>query len=292
MSRNLPNTEDEPGRRRLTIVAISLGCTAVAWHALWRGFVPVGQLMGEEALPSWLQAILGGTFYGLLMPAVWPLQLIVLPPHLYLAFAGIAALVGVAAIIHERPSGRAKSVVAVGIVAIASLPWTIAYEIPVQSAPGHVLHVPTTPGRIQGVAKAFHQRFDGTPCVYTLLEWADDGTLYYQSDCVRWPRHTVWGRDGDGTKVSRSARRQVWAFQPDSGGAALAVPASPSELEVEARRGDNLQWDVSVQGLSSAPEHLSIVKGPPMPSPDGRWVAVPVARIYEPQDVVVVSRHR
>jgi hypothetical protein len=273
----------------LTGLALVTGAVFAVGHAFWLVLpAAMGHLNGlADPRSADVQDV------GLAIGAI-PTVVVMLPVGLvlyfvcatetsYLATSAAAIALNVAAFRWGRPSPLSRLGPVLGVVAVISLPWTITYEPEVTAAPDHTLHVATQPGRIGGVVKAFHSRFEGTPCHYSLLEWGEDNTFYFQSDCGKAPLFRIYGPAAD-------VERRVWAFNPESGGPARQVSASPNGITHEPRRGDNHKFSVPVTGLTTVPEHLSILKSSPVRSPDGRWVAVVVTRFYHPQDVVVVSK--
>lgn len=172
----------------------------------------------------------------------------------------------------------------VGALAVVAVPLTVNYHAPMEPEPGHVMRWPTDPGLVAGVVKRVLVDFDGTPCAFRLIEWGDDGTLYYQSRC-------------DGENLQSGVDR-LWSFHParDRGPHAVLVTPNGSTPSNIAKIALGLQsFQVrQLAGLrrfnTAHPDAPAIHAEPSLTSPDGHWVATVVAEDYEPTDIVIVSR--
>jgi hypothetical protein len=186
---------------------------------------------------------------------------------------GLGAGLALAALLVGHPGRALRSAAALILVAVVALPWHYGYRPAVVAAPGHELHLLTQPGLVEGVAKQAQAFAEVHPCRYTLLGWADDGTLYYRAEAPGRPAET-------------------WAFAPGqdarpwlaSGPSSRLSAAGPQPPALECLRA--AAWPREAEPAT----RLQVVQGEGLASPDGRWLAVVVRHIHGPEDVVVVSQ--
>jgi hypothetical protein len=193
----------------------------------------------------------------------------------------LGALVLIAVAWWLGSSGRsARATMAVGTIAIVTLPLTLAHHPPVVPTAGHAMRWPTDPGPIAGVSRRMQDMFDSQPCTYAIVEWGPDGTLYYQSRC--------------GGRNRLEGERRMWAYHPDHDRRPRPVSATPGGIESVPLDGQPSARVRTISGLrrtdASHPDAPAIHASRSVPSPDGRWEAVVVADSYDPADLVVVSR--
>lgn len=192
----------------------------------------------------------------------------------YLALSAVGILLALAALRFGRPSRVLRVAEALTLVAILVFPWLFHYQAPLVAAPGHVMHVPTMPGLVEGVAKQAQAFAELIPSTYTLLGWSRDGVLYYQETVKATQTTRTWAY-----VPGAAARPQLVAAPTDIVPSAVSprqsllplvrAPVSPASAE-PASRGYAIRQD----GLAS---------------PDGRWVAAVARHTYGPEDVVVVA---
>ncbi len=192
----------------------------------------------------------------------------------YLALSAVGILLALAAL-RFGPRRRALRLAeALTLVAILAFPWLFHYHAPLVAAPGHVMHVATMPGLVEGVAKQAQAFAELVPSTYTLLGWSGDGVLYYQET------------------VKATQARRTWAYAPgrDAHPRLVAAPTDIVPTVVSPRQ--SLLPLVRAPGSNASAEPLSrayAFREDGLASPDGRWAAAVVHHTYGPEDVVVVA---
>lgn len=191
--------------------------------------------------------------------------------YLLISLFGISLIL--AALIWGQPGRVTRLLLVLTLLAILAFPWFYHYAPAVIAAADHEMRWPTQPGLLDGVVKRVQITLEQRPCIYTLLGWSADETLYYQSVCG--------GTDS-----------QVWAYPLEKQAGSQPVTAIPSDLFTDIRLRSqvlDLVRSPSVYPAEGEPSTRSVmVQGNGLASPDGQWVALIARHIYGPEDVLIV----
>lgn len=143
------------------------------------------------------------------------------------------------------------------------------YQLLAQPMASHELRWVTKPtNRYSSAYKQAQVMHEGN-CAYNLAGWATNSTLYYRSAC--WPG--LWRYD-------LLTRKTTWSFF-------AREDAQVNNASVQ--RWNGYSYLPHPEHLTGAGEYPFLTLEKAL-SPDGKWEAVLMRRIYGPSDIVVVSQ--
>jgi hypothetical protein len=252
----------------LVALALAIGGLVFApfylFRVIWPWLIWPWLPHSYRVVPAWLEAV---TLFDFVCNLLFS--------HLasYLAFSLLGIEIALAALLWARPHWLVRILLALTLLAIAAFPWVYRYQPALVAAPGLAMREPTDPGWLGGVVKRAQAGAEIRPCIYSLLGWSKDGTLYYQARC----------EDG---------HVQTWATMPDRESSGRMVTSAPVELFVE--RAPVTVYDrVRAAGVWPTGEEPNTrrvhLREGSLLSPGGYWAALVARHVYGPEDVVIVQ---